>query len=100
MAPITSFLRSWITLLIWMKNSMNFQMLSGIVPFYFILVKYDTFQVQVYCNAHYSRPIAEVKSKLEAAINKGWFKVKVADEHGGSVSSQAEAGSLVEVDDR
>lgn len=48
------------------------------------------------------RPIAEVKAKLAAAINKGWFKVKVYknDGNGGTVSSQAEAGSLVELGDR
>ena len=49
-----------------------------------------------------TRSLDDVKKKLKDAINKGYFKVKVFknDGQGGTVMSQAEVGSLTELDDR
>jgi len=48
------------------------------------------------------RPLNEIKSNLQDAVNKGYFRVQVYtnDGKGGRVQSQAEAGSLIELGDR
>jgi len=48
------------------------------------------------------RPLKEIKDNLKTAVDKGWFTVKVEinDGKGGTVTSQAEAGSLRELGDR
>jgi len=48
------------------------------------------------------RPLNEIKSNLQDAVNKGYFRVEVYtnDDNGGRVQSQAEGGSFRELGDR
>ena len=44
----------------------------------------------------------QIRDNIKTAVDKGWFtlKVEINDGHGGTIKTQAEAGSLRDLADR